>query len=120
MKLQALGYSLLGNGVLAIVAIVCAWQWVESGAECKADQAEAVVDANVKVRKAEVKRDKNLDQVTAETKADTRKAVNENQEDTRERKQAIERAVVRGDCVRPDGLPSLDAAVDQARASAGF
>lgn len=119
MKLQALGYSLLGNVVLAIVAAVCAWQWAESGAECEGEKSGATLDANVQVRQAEAKRDEKLDAVAVEVKADTRDAVRTAKEDTHERAEAIDRVPAGPGCAAPVGLPALDAAVDQANAAAG-
>lgn len=119
MKLQALGYSLLANGVLAIAAAFFAWQWAGSGPECEAEKSSATLDANVQVRKAEIVRDEKLDEATVETKADTREAVQAAKEDTHERAERIDRVPAGPGCAAPVGLPALDAAVDQANAAAG-
>ncbi|GAB2619776.1 hypothetical protein [Novilysobacter erysipheiresistens] len=119
MKLQLTACLLIALGLSMLANAFLGWQWAQSGAECETTKATAVVVANTQVRKDEGERDTKLDRVTAETQTDTRNAVAEVQEDARDRTQAIDRVVVRGDCRRPDGLPSLDAAVDQARAAAG-
>lgn len=119
VKLQALGYSLLANGVLAIAAGFCAWQWAEAGAECDASKANATLDANVDTRKAEGERDEKLDEAKADVQDDTREAVKAAKEDTHERAEAIDRVPAGPGCAAPVGLPALDAAVDQANAAAG-
>lgn len=119
MKLQALGYSLLANAVLAIAAGFCAWQWAESGAECDASKSNATLDANVDTREAEGVRDGKLDKAKTETQDDTREAVARAKDETHERAEAIDRVPAGAGCAAPVGLPALDAAVDQANAAAG-
>lgn len=108
----ALALSLLANGVLG-------WKLAGAKPKCEASKAVATVEADRAVRADETKRDTKLDRITTETKADTRKAVAVVEKQTDERAQAIDRVPAAGDCRAPVGLPSLDAAVDQANAAAG-
>lgn len=119
MKLQLSAYLLIALGISLLANLLLGWQLAGAKPKCEASKAVATVKADQTVRRDETKRDTKLDAVTVETQADTRKAVGKVLEDTRERSQAIERVVVRGDCVRPPGLPALDAAVDKANAAAG-
>ncbi len=108
----ALALSLLANGVLG-------WRLAGAKPRCEASKAVATVKADQAVRAEETKRDTKLDKVTVETKAHTGKAVAKVKEQTRERAEAIDRVPAGTGCAAPVGLPSLDAAVDQARAAAG-
>jgi len=119
MKLTLVAYLVIVLALSVLLNAFLGWQWAQAGAECKADKATAVGKANVQVRADETKRDTKLDRVTVETKAGTGKAVAKVKEQTRERAEAIDRVPAGTGCAAPVGLPSLDAAVDQARAAAG-
>lgn len=119
MKLSLLQISLIANAVMLVVALFLGWRLAGAAPRCDLKRASETGKANVEVRKEEGQRDRKLDTVTTNTKADTRKAVGKVQEQTRARAEAIDRVPVDGGCRRPDGLPPLDAAVDQANAAAG-
>lgn len=114
-----LPYLLLALALSLAANVFFGWQWAQSGAECQAEQAEATVAANEQLREAEADRNTQLDAVTIETQTETRETVREVQTNASERAETIRRVVVRGDCVRPDGLPSLNAAVRKANRAAG-
>lgn len=119
MKLGLTGYLILAVALLGLSTALCGYKWATASARCRADMAEEVGKANEKVRKAEEDRDKALDKVTVETKADTKQEVTKAQEKTEERATVIERVVVTGSCKAPQGLPSLDNAVEEANKAAG-
>lgn len=108
----ALALSLLANLILG-------WQLAGAKPKCEASKAVATVHADQGVRADEGKRDVKLDKASADTKADTHAAVGKVEKQTNERAQAIDRVPVHGGCAAPVGLPSLDAAVDQANRAAG-
>lgn len=87
--------------------------------KCELEQATETIQADKQVRKEENVRDKKLDAVDRNTKADTNKAVTKVEEQTHERAAAIDRVPVVGSCRAPVGLPDLGPAVDQANAAAG-
>lgn len=113
------GYLLIAIALSVLLNAFLGWQWAQAGAECEASKAKAVVDANTQIRKDEARRDTRLDEITVTTQHDTRENVREVQADATDRAEIIRRVVVRGDCRRPDGLPSLDAAVREANTAAG-
>lgn len=119
MKLSLLQWSLIGNVVLLAVALFLGWRLAGAAPRCDLKQATETGKANVQVRKDEGARDTKLDKVAQATKADTRKEVGKVEDQTRARAEKIDRVPVTGGCRRPDGLPPLDAAVDQANAAAG-
>lgn len=119
MKLSIFQISLIANAVLLVVALVLGWRLAGAAPRCDAKQATETGRANVELRREETARDEKLDKVTTNTKAEARESVAKTQEQTRARAEAIDRIPVAGGCRRPVGLPSLDAAVDQANAAAG-
>ena len=118
-KFSVLQLSLAANVVLAIAAGIGWWQFAQAKPECVAKQAKGVIAANDKQRDAEGKRDKKLDGITTTSKADTGKALAKAEDKTNARDASIAAVSVSGACRMPDGLPSLDAAVDEANAAAG-
>lgn len=118
-KFSVLQLSLAANVVLAIAAGIGWWQFAQAKPECEVKQERATNKANVQLRKDEGKRDTALDKIDATTKAATGKAIAKAEENTHARDAAIAAVSVSGVCRMPDGLPSLDAAVDEANAAAG-
>lgn len=119
MKLSVLQVSLAANAVLLVVAIGLGWRLAGAAPRCELKQATNTGNANAQLRKEEGKRDEKLDAATTTAKTDTRKEVGKAQEQTRARAETIDRIPVDGSCRRPDGLPDLGPAVDQANAAAG-
>lgn len=109
----ALALSVIGN---------CVQLYRAGGAKprCEAAQAKSVVKADRGVRADENARDKKLDAVSRDSKADTAQAVGKVESKTHERAAAIDAVPVSGNCRAPVGLPPLDAAVDQANRAAGL
>lgn len=119
MKLSLTGYLLIAVTALVAGNIFTGYMWATASSRCTASKAVATGNANETQAKSESKRDKALDAVAVDTKADTRKEVAKTQDKTNERAAAIDRVPTTGACRRPDGLPSLDAAVGEANAAAG-
>ena len=119
MRLSLTGYLLIAVILLAGGNIFTGYMWATASSRCTASKAVDTGNANEKQAKGERKRDTALDAVATETKADTRKEVAKTQDKTNERAAAIDRVPTSGACRRPDGLPSLDAAVREANAAAG-
>jgi uncharacterized protein HemX len=118
-KFGPLGYSLGLNLVLLAVAIGLGWQLAGAKPKCEAKQEKAVVKADQQQAKDTAKRDHTLDGITQNTKADTGKALAKAEDHTHARAAAINAVRTDGGCRMPAGLPSLDAAVDEANAAAG-
>ncbi|GAB3388175.1 hypothetical protein [Lysobacter fragariae] len=119
MKLSFLQISLIANAVLLAIALFLGWRLAGAAPRCDLKQATNTGKANFELRKEEGTRDKKLDKVATTTKADARKDVRKAQEQTRARAEAIDRLPADGSCRRPDGLPDLSSAVDQANAASG-
>lgn len=119
VKVSVLQASLAGNAVLLVLSVGLGWRLAGAAPRCELKQVAATGEANVQIRKEESKRDEKLDAATNTAKAETRKEVSKAQEQTRARAETIDRIPVDGSCRRPDGLPDLGPAVDQANAAAG-
>ena len=114
-----LAYSLGVNVVLLAVAIGLGWQLAGAKPKCEAKQEKAIVKADQKQAKDTANRDHALDGITQNTKAETGKALAKAEDHTHARADAIDAVRTDGGCRMPAGLPSLDAAVDEANTAAG-
>lgn len=119
MKLSLTGYLLVAVILLVGGNIFTGYMWATASSRCTASKAVASGKANEDQAKGEAKRDKALDALATDTKADTRKEVAKTQDKTHERAAAIDGVPTSGACRRPDGLPSLDVAVGEANAAVG-
>lgn len=109
----ALALSLIGNAFLG-------WQWAGAKAQCRADMEKA---ARIAIDRERDKAEKNESQavdISTTIAAATSEAVRNAIGDTHDRRQTIRNVVVSGACRMPDGLPSLQPAVDEANAAAGL
>lgn len=107
-----LALSLAANAFLG-------WQWAGAKAECRADMQRAARIAIENERNRADKADEQAVGISAVESAKASAAAREAQGNTHEREKAIRTVVVAGDCRMPDGLPSLQPAVDEANAAAG-
>lgn len=106
-----LALSLLGN----LRLLRAHWQ---AEAECRTAQVEGQAKASAAEAARAAKADKQADAIAADTRTDTRTATRAAQGNTDARTQQIRTVVVTGHCRMPDGLPSLQPAVDEANAAA--
>lgn len=107
---------LLALSLLANMRLLRAhWQ---AEAACRTAQAEGKAKAIAAEASRAAKADKQADAIAADTRTDTRTATRAAQGKTDARTQQIRTVVVTGDCRMPDGLPSLQPAVDEANAAA--
>lgn len=107
---------LLALSLLANVRLLRAhWQ---AEATCRTAQAEGQAKAIAAEAARTAKADQQADTIAADTRTDTRTATRAAQGETDARTQQIRTVVVTGDCRMPDGLPSLQPAIDEANAAA--
>lgn len=88
-------------------------------AECRAQMVEAAKAAITAERDRAAKAEARAGEIAQDTKKDSRRATGAAQESTNARQNRIESVRTTGACRMPDGLPSLDPAVDAANAAAG-
>lgn len=86
---------------------------------CRANMIEAARLAIIAERDRAAKADQEASAIVEDTRRETRAGVTTAQEATNARAAEIQAVVVRGDCRMPDGLPSLQPAIDAANAAAG-
>lgn len=108
-----LALSLAANAFLG-------WQWAGAKAECRADMVEAAKIAIERERDRAGKADEEAVGISTIVGAATSAAVREVIGDTHERDKAIRAVPATGACRMPDGLPSLQSAIDEANAAAGI
>lgn len=108
--------------VLALVAALWGHGYYTRGLACTAallSLENAQLEAQRKETEYWQRKAYEADEAAAKAREATREAVRKAKERTGDREQAIERVPVTGACVRPDGLPRLDGAADEANAAAG-
>jgi hypothetical protein len=108
----ALGLALWGN--------VHQYGTQRAAAEtCRTHRVEAARLAIVAERERAAKADRQAGDIVDKNRRETRDGVTHAQEGTNARDAQIQAVVVHGDCRMPDGLPSLQPAIDAANAAAG-
>lgn len=120
MKLQLTGWLLIALAASLAGNAFLGWQWAGAKAECRADMEHAAVIAINNERARAAKADEESVGISVITGAEATTAARKAQGATDAREQQIRTVVVRGDCRMPDGLPSLQPAIDEANAAAGL
>lgn len=119
MKLQLTGYLLIALALSLIGNAFLGWQLAQAGAECRADMERSARIAIDNERTRASKADEQAVGISTITAAVATANARKAQGDTHVREQAIGTVVVTGACRMPDGLPSLQPAIDEANAAAG-
>ena len=120
MKLQLTGYLILALIVSALGNAFLGWKWAGAKAQCRADMERAARIAIDKERDRAGKAEEQSAGISTTTAAASAAQARKATGDTYARDQAIRGVPTTGECRMPDGMPSIQPAIDQANSAAGI